>query len=32
MVNIQFNRPYLPDPFEKTTGQAARNITRDGKS
>lgn len=20
MVNIQFNKPYLPDPFEKTTG------------
>ena len=28
MVNIEFSKPYLPDPFEKETGQAARTISR----
>ena len=32
MVNIEFNKPYLPDPFEKETGQAARTIGSKNKT
>lgn len=28
MLNIQFEKPYLPDPFERETNQAARTISR----
>ena len=31
MVNIQFTKPYLPDPFEKETGKAARIVKADGQ-
>lgn len=30
MINIKFEKPYLPDPFEKETGQAARTVNRAG--
>lgn len=30
MVNIQFTKPYLPDPFEKEIGKASRIIKADG--
>ena len=32
VVNIHFDRPYLPDPFEKETGQAARTVNRHGST
>ena len=32
MINIEFKKPYLPDPFEKETGQAARTIGRHGNT
>lgn len=32
MMNIQFDKPYLPDPFDKTAGQAARMVSREGKT
>lgn len=32
MVNIQFTRPYLPDPFEKATGKASRIVKAGGKT
>ena len=31
-INIEFDRPYLPDPFERETGQAARTISRKGQT
>lgn len=31
-MNIQYDKPYLPDPFEKETGQAARTISRKGQA
>lgn len=31
-LNIKFNKPYLPDPFDKTNGQAARMVSREGKA
>jgi len=30
LVNIEFKKPYLPDPFEKEMGQAARTVGRKG--
>ena len=30
MININYDQPYLPDPFEKETGQAARTVSRKG--
>lgn len=32
MVNIEFDKPYLPDPFDRETGQAARTINRRGQT
>ena len=31
-INIEFSKPYLPDPFERETGQAARTLNRQGQT